>query len=1209
MSQAIGVPRAWFAHRFAWRLAAGAGVWLASQGAQALTPVAGVQAVAAGESHACLIDGAGGVQCWGANGEGQLGDGSFSNDRSLPTAVVGLSSGVAALALGGRFSCALLVGGGVSCWGQNGDNQLGSGAGPSRATPLAVSGLGGTVQKLVAGDAHVCAILAGGALQCWGRNDDGQLGDNSNTNRPAPTPVSGLGAGVTAAAAGFAHSCAVVAGAVRCWGDNVSGGLGDGSQDDRLVPTPVSGLASGWAEVSAGNRWSCARSSAGALRCWGHNADAELGDGTFEQRLLPVQVSGLQSGVRALRSGFSASCAVLDDDSLRCWGQNARGQLGDGTLTRRPLAVTPIDQHNGVASVAVGGFHACSRRTDGSLHCWGFNAEGQLGDGAASTRPSPVLATGLGGGALDVEAGYQFGCAATATGSVRCWGESSIANGQVVDGLTLGQRVPTTVAGVSGIARVASGESHACALSQGGGVVCWGLGFLGQLGDGNAATSFVPVTPVGLASGVLQVVAGGNHSCALLGGGTVRCWGHNFHGQLGDDSNSDRPAPVAVAGLSGVTAIAAGWRHTCAVIAGGAARCWGDNVGDGFAGGQLGDGTRNSSDVPVAVLAPGVVFTRLSGGGNMSCGLTSIGAALCWGENGRGQLGDGTTTDRLVPTPVLGLDSGVLAISAGGLHPFLDEHACAVDGNGAVWCWGGNRFGQIGDGSTVYRDAPAATGLSAGMVDVSAGGTHSCARSAGGAVLCWGYDQYGQVGDGSRDPTRAAPVVSEPRSAVLAVSDGAAASGAVASDAAGRYLLFESADDGLVPGDSNGATDIFRRDTVSGALERVSLDDDEGQIAGASIEPAISANGQYAVLVAPDAAVGKLRGEGKAARERRRKASGSGIFLRNIVTGSLQRVGTALPGGAGSQPQLSPEGLTLVYTALPQTPQQGDVTREAIFLQRFALVGNELVPQTPAPSCVSCKAIAVAGVETGENAGGASRAPVLSADGTWLAFESAAKNLLDGVPSPCPGPTTEILLRNLVTGAARRVSPPPGTLACGSAGASQPSIDYSGQHLVYQSDAPLGAGDANLAQDIYLFDTRGITERISNDAASRADANGDSLQPSLSGDGRSVVFRSMARNLESALPDNNETDDIVAVRLDQRSSRLLSRSRRGDQGNAGSRRPRINYAGTHVAFDSDASNLVLDPATGLPLDGNGVRDVFAVANIATADIVFRSGME
>ena len=308
--------------------------------------------ITAGRNHTCALLSTGAVKCWGSNSNGQLGDGTTAN-RLTPTAVTGLPSDVTAITTGRNHTCALLATDAVECWGYNPDGRLGDGSTIDRLTPTPVTGLSSDVTAITGGTRHTCALLATGAVTCWGDNNVGQLGDNTTNDRHTPTPVTGLPSDVTAITAGTEHTCALLAtGAVTCWGNNASGQLGDNTTANQLTPTPVTGLSSGVTAITAGHFHTCALLTTGAVHCWGYNGYGQLGDGTTTNQLTPTPVTGLSSGVTAITAGRYHTCALLATGALTCWGDNTYGHLGDGTTIHRktPTAVSGLDSGVGATT-------------------------------------------------------------------------------------------------------------------------------------------------------------------------------------------------------------------------------------------------------------------------------------------------------------------------------------------------------------------------------------------------------------------------------------------------------------------------------------------------------------------------------------------------------------------------------------------------------------------------------------------------------------------------------------------------------------------------------------------------------------------------------------------------------------------------------------------------------------------------------------------
>jgi alpha-tubulin suppressor-like RCC1 family protein len=660
---------------------------------------------------------------------GQLGT-WMPSMRTVAAGVDGLSSGMMAVTTGAVHACALTTGGGVKCWGSNQNGQLGSDSWPTTSVPADVEGMMSGVTALAAGHFHTCGLMSGGGVKCWGANWDGQLGNGTATERSTAVDVVELDGPVTALAGGHSHTCALLgAGGVKCWGDNEFGQLGDGTTADKHAPVEVAGLGGPAIAIAAGERHTCAVMSDGGVKCWGSNLGGQLGDGSMDDRQMPVDVIGLGSQASAVTAGRGHTCALTSVGVAKCWGGNGWGQLGDGTLDGppQPRAVHGLD--SGVVAVSAGGDHACALTADGGVKCWGGNWIGQLGVGTPADHYPPVDVAGLNNTVSALTAGWQHTCALTEAGTVQCWGLNTY--GQLGNGTQASGYGPMEVNGlVSEVAAVAAGVGHTCTLTASGAVKCWGWNTVGQLGDGTVITRTAPVDVVGLGSAASAVTSGDRHTCALTSGGSAQCWGWNGYGQLGDGTWNDRHTPAGVLGLdSDVAALSAGGGHTCALTTSGVVKCWGGNWA-----GQLGDGTTDYRQAPVAVTGLGQA-SAVTTGSQHTCALTIAGGVKCWGSYGFEQSGNRT------PVDVIGLDQGVTAIASG------NGHACALMTGGGVKCWGANWAGQLGVGRRDPSDTPLDVRWVGGAaVALTAGGQHTCALTAGGAVKCWGANNYGQLG-------------------------------------------------------------------------------------------------------------------------------------------------------------------------------------------------------------------------------------------------------------------------------------------------------------------------------------------------------------------------------------------------------------------------------------------------------------------------------
>ncbi|MCH7698169.1 MAG: hypothetical protein IH865_04455 [Chloroflexi bacterium] len=381
--------------------------------------------------------------------------------------------------------------------------------------------------------------------------------------------------------------------------------------------------ASAATSIDAGSQHTCAVVGQGSVKCWGSNTSGQLGDGTTTQSTTPVELFGLDGGILAVAAGRAHTCALNEMGGVKCWGDNSRAQLGDGTTEG---SNTPFDVNgltNGVVAIASGDTHTCALTDRDDVWCWGEATHGQLGDHGESRERTQCE---------------------TSSGPLSC------------------RTIPTRVSGLGSVRAISAGGQHTCVVTAEGGVECWGNASQNRLGIGGLLSSAKPGdvivrAPATLLTSIKSVTAGSDHTCALTLEDSIVCWGA---WKMVADEGSGSAVRTSLAedvpwSIDAVREISAGSRHTCFVTTSGVAKCWG-----GGAYGRLGDGTGITSPVPVDVVGITEGAFAITAGGigrtqGHSCAITNAGRVKCWGNNNAGQLGDGTTTDRSTATDVIGL--------------------------------------------------------------------------------------------------------------------------------------------------------------------------------------------------------------------------------------------------------------------------------------------------------------------------------------------------------------------------------------------------------------------------------------------------------------------------------------------------------------------------------------------------------------------------
>ena len=448
---------------------------------------------------------------------------------------------------------------------------------------------------------------------------------------------------------------------------------------------------------------------------------------------------------------YGHACAILDDDSLKCWGSNGYGQLGIGSTTQQTTPQTVnLGTGRTAVSVSSGQYHTCAILDDDSLKCWGYNGYGQLGIGSTTQQTTPqTVNLGTGRTAVSVSAGYTHTCAILDDGSLKCWGVGTA--GQLGIGLNVNQITPQTVGLGTGrtAVSVSAGVQHTCAILDDGSLKCWGYNNYGQLGIGSTTNQNTPQTvDLGTGRTAVSVSLGRYHTCALLDDDSLKCWGYNYYGQLGIDSTTQQNTPQTVSFSTNQIPkfVSVDSYSTCVIFEDSRAMCMG----------QLYSWFSGSSSALIMYTPEYLVrFSEIgkdevSAGYYHTCAILVNGSLKCMGYNIYGQIGIGSTTTQKSPQTVnLGTGRTAVSVSSGR------DHTCAVLDNGSLKCWGRNYYGELGIGGTtgygVQYTTPQTVDLGTGRtaVSVSLGQRHTCAVLDDGSLKCWGYNGYGQLGIGS----------------------------------------------------------------------------------------------------------------------------------------------------------------------------------------------------------------------------------------------------------------------------------------------------------------------------------------------------------------------------------------------------------------------------------------------------------------------------
>ncbi len=598
---------------------------------------------------------------------------------------------------------------------------------------------------LAASHSHTCLLDANGAVSCWGSDIFGETASVAGVGVEKAMHVS----------TGDRHTClTTIAGAAKCWGANYNGETGN-SLTTSPIPNVVPGLGSNVKETYAGHLATCALLVDGTVRCIGDNTYGQLGAGPIPSTRTPIAVDGLPLPVSMLRMDGFAACALLSNGELWCWGYGIP-QVGN---SRVPVKVGEAALE--IVSFSMNNSRTCFVNKSGAVRCWGY------------VFPELIALAGLESGVADVAVGAYNSCALKRNGEVWCDRRGlfgvlgPIHNG---DEMPMARLADTP----SGTVQVVVGGDFACTLTLYGGIKCWGMNNLNQLGGvgDEQLNSTVPASPVGLPLDINAISAAHAGACAQTRAGAVFCWGSNSNGQLGNNSRTNRSVASQTHSLSHVsTGVAVGPNTSCSVGGDGTVECWGDGivvardsltpvpvdlddttgsfhaleVAMGWSARCVRSATRvrcqgiYSIDQVPTLGSPAFIniagtegnVTSLAVAGSAACAVVN-GSAKCWGTNGYGELGDGTSITPAAAVTPTGLTSGVkkIAMSYGV--------ACALMETEKPKCWGQNFLGLPGQTSGGWLPGPTEVpGLPAGGSDIAVGTGYVCVV-LNGAVQCYG---------------------------------------------------------------------------------------------------------------------------------------------------------------------------------------------------------------------------------------------------------------------------------------------------------------------------------------------------------------------------------------------------------------------------------------------------------------------------------------
>ena len=698
--------------------------------------------------------------------------------------------------LGAGHQAVITSEGRVFTWGENKYGQLGDGTNVNKFTLVEITNqfeLSGD-EKIISislGKHHSVALTNEGRVFTWGRNNVTQLGNGTIIDSNIPVEITAqfnlsVNDQITAVAANYDNSGAITSlGKIYTWGENKAGQLGNGSTNRYFSPVEITSQfplneTDGVNKISIGNNFFAVSTNKGRIFTWGYNDEGQLGTGTKDERsLIPIEIFAdiyLNMGevFADISLGDKHSAAVTNYGRIFTWGDNVSGQLGDGTNidSSVPLEITSqfdINVEEKIINVDLGNNHSAALTSSGKLYTWGHNINGQLGNGTTSHSTTPVEITSqFSETPVKVSLGTNYSATITNSGRLFIWGNlaTSGKNTRQSTPVLINYQITihNTFSFADNISAIELGYYHSAIITNEGELFTWGRNEYGQLGDGTLVNQMLPVNITGKFSfttdeKIISVALGYNHSAVLTSFGRLFTWGRNDSGQLGDGSTNDSLIPIDITAKFNlpedekIMSVKLGSSQSAVVTSMGRIFTWGGNVL-----GQLGDGTYTNRLLPLDItdkfnLNSGEKLIDISLNSFHVIALTSSGRVFTWGGNEFGQLGDGTTVPQNLPIDITSkfklYGAKIIKVFSG------DSHTAAITNDGRLYIWGYNINGQLGDGTNIDKKTPIEINsklkLTSGekVIDVSLGYSFSMALTNYGRVFTWGKNDLGELGDGT----------------------------------------------------------------------------------------------------------------------------------------------------------------------------------------------------------------------------------------------------------------------------------------------------------------------------------------------------------------------------------------------------------------------------------------------------------------------------